>query len=284
MATVEGRWLCSPLVVADVWAVGAGDSFTAGVTLALARGGAWDGTSLAGRNSRRRSGGDGIRARALPPGRCRGAGCRLHCDADLMRPLQNRVMPWGAIIADPARGLLMGNRGCLHDSAGQVRRQYRGRRWICCVTAFKGRGRALMQPGRYTELFFLDEAVALAAGHRPCAECRRASYDAFRDAWARAFGTRPGADAMDSALHESRFGPRPVVPVAGLPDGAMVGSPGAAALVLAGQALPFTPSGYGPPAALTKAPLLTPPVLVEVLRAGYVPEVHPSSRQRLTIG
>jgi hypothetical protein len=201
-----------------------------------------------------------------------------------MRPLQNRVMPWGAIVADAARGLFMGNRGCLHDDAGRVRRGYQGRRWICCVTAFKGRRRALMQPGRYTELFFLDEAVALAAGHRPCAECRRAAYDGLRDAWARAFGTRPGAEEMDRALHASRLGPRPVVPLAGLPDGAMVGLPGAAALVLAGQALRFAPSGYGPPVPMSEAPLLTPPVLVEVLRAGYAPVLHPSSRQRLTIG
>lgn len=199
-------------------------------------------------------------------------------------PLRNRVMPWGEIVADPARGLLMGNRGCLHDAEGRLRRPFVGRRWICCLTAFRGRRRVLLQPGRYTELFFLDEAVALAAGHRPCAECRRASHDAFRDAWCAAFGDRPGADGMDLALHAARLGPRPDALVSGLPDGAMVGGARGAFLVLAGQAMVFTPSGYAAPVALDVAPLLTPPLLIDVLRAGYAPLLHPSSRQRLTIG
>ena len=101
-------------------------------------------------------------------------------------PRQNRVTPFADLIADPGRGLYMGNRGCLHDTDGQIRRPWRGAAWICCVTRFKGRRRTLMQPGCYTELFFLDEAVALAAGHRPCAECRRADYLAFCAAWNRA--------------------------------------------------------------------------------------------------
>ena len=86
---------------------------------------------------------------------------------------QNRVTPLGDLIADPARGLVYGNRGCLHDDEGELRRRYAGRRWIACRLRFKDRRRRVMQPGRYTELFFLDEATALAAGHRPCAGCRR---------------------------------------------------------------------------------------------------------------
>src|SRR5262245_4164150 len=103
-------------------------------------------------------------------------------------PLQNRVTPYGELIATPARGLLMGNRGRLHDGERRIVRYADGRRWIACLTSFRGRRRDVMSPGRYTELFFLDEAVALAAGHRPCAECRRADYERFREAWRRALG------------------------------------------------------------------------------------------------
>ena len=95
-------------------------------------------------------------------------------------PRQNRVTPLGELIADPARGLVYGNRGCLHDGAGRIRRRYNGKRWIACRLSFRGWHRApLMQPGRFTELFFLDEATAFAAGHRPCALCRREDYDRF---------------------------------------------------------------------------------------------------------
>ena len=95
-------------------------------------------------------------------------------------PLQNRVTPLSAIIATPARGRWLGNRGCLHDDGGTIRRLYQTRRWIICLLEFKGVRRNLMQPGRWTELFFLDEATALAAGHRPCAYCQRARYEEFR--------------------------------------------------------------------------------------------------------
>jgi hypothetical protein len=101
-------------------------------------------------------------------------------------PLQNRVSPRGEIIVSPARGTFMGNRGgVLHNERRQIVRPYASRRWITCLLEFKGRRRTVMSPGRYTELFFLDEAVALAAGHRPCAECRRDRFNAFRDAWER---------------------------------------------------------------------------------------------------
>jgi len=99
-------------------------------------------------------------------------------------PLQNRVTPSGDLIAVPERGLVYGNRGCLHDSYGNIRRHHNGRRWIACRLSFRGRHRSsLLQPGRYTELFFLDEATALAAGHRPCAECRRVDFDRFVQLW-----------------------------------------------------------------------------------------------------
>ena len=101
-------------------------------------------------------------------------------------PLQNRVTPLGELIATPERGLVYGNRGCLHDEHGRIRRRYATRRWIACRLEFKGRHRELMQPNRYTELFFLDEATALAAGHRPCFECRRQEAETFAALWARA--------------------------------------------------------------------------------------------------
>ena len=115
-------------------------------------------------------------------------------------PLQNRVTPFGELIATPARGTLMGNRGCLHDAQQRIRRTFAVKRWIICVLEFKGRHRQVMAPGQYTELFFLDEATALAAGHRPCAECQRARYDLFRAHWAGRGRTLPGADDMDDVL------------------------------------------------------------------------------------
>src|SRR5512141_2630849 len=122
---------------------------------------------------------------------------------------QNRVTPFGTLISTAARGTLMGNRGCLHDDHGQIRRPYQGQRWIICLLEFKGRRRAIMQPGRYTELFFLDEATALAAGHRPCAECQRDRFNLFREFWAKgspeiAIVPRPAAMAIDAALHRER--------------------------------------------------------------------------------
>src|SRR5215470_4469247 len=126
-------------------------------------------------------------------------------------PFPNRVTPFNTLIATPARGTLMGNRGCLHDAQQQIRRDFRGQRWIICVLDFKGRQRTLMTPGHYTELFFLDEATALAAGHRPCAECQRARYELFRQHWAAAkpdlaASARPSADDMDRVLHAERLG------------------------------------------------------------------------------
>src|SRR5881296_2034093 len=127
-------------------------------------------------------------------------------------PRQNRVTPFGELIATPERGTLMGNRGgCLHDTAQRIVRPFVSRRWIACLLEFKGRRRTVMTPGRYTELFFLDEATALAAGHRPCAECQRARYALFRDVWGAAnpgifLSSVPSAEEMDGVLHMERIG------------------------------------------------------------------------------
>jgi len=204
-------------------------------------------------------------------------------------PRQNRVSPLGELVADPARGLVYGNRGCLHDDSGRIVRGYQVRRWIACRLEFRDRRRSpLVQPGRYTELFFLDEATALAAGHRPCAECRRADYTRFLERWAERHPGESRADAIDLRLHAERLdsgGRRRFheAPLARLPDGAFVlldGEP----YVVAGSTLRlWTPRGYMarvPRPARGTATLITPPSLVEHLRdrsSSALPLLHPSA-------
>src|SRR5437867_3840935 len=126
-------------------------------------------------------------------------------ELDRAVPLRNRVTPFGEIVALPGRGTLMGNRGILHDTAQSIVRDSQVRRWIACRLEFRGRHRDIMTPGSWTELFFLDEAAALAAGHRPCAECRRADFVRFQDAWRHVYSdTLPTADVMDARLHAER--------------------------------------------------------------------------------
>jgi hypothetical protein len=200
-------------------------------------------------------------------------------------PLQNRVTPFGELIADPARGLVYGNRGCLHDARGRIRRRYDGRRWIACRLRFRGWHRSpLQQPGRFTELFFLDEATAFAAGHRPCALCRREDYNRFGTLWP---GGERGADAIDARLHAERLDGRAQrrhpAPLDALPDGAFVLRDGAPWLVRGDALRRWTPAGYAERAARpagAQALLITPPSLVEILRAGWhgsVPLLHPSA-------
>jgi hypothetical protein len=204
--------------------------------------------------------------------------------------LRNRVTPLNEIVADPARGLVYGNRGCLHDAEGRIRRVYAVRRWIACRLEFKGRRRGpLLQPGRFTELFFLDEATAFAAGHRPCALCRREDYDRFVALWAEHHRGERGADAIDLRLHGERLTAgrrqrRHETACGDLPDGAFVLRDGAPWLVRGGALLRWSPAGYteraARPAAGERAMVITPPSLVAVLRegwAGAVPLVHPSA-------
>ena len=205
-------------------------------------------------------------------------------------PRQNRVTPLGQLIADPARGSVYGNRGCLHDDAGVIRRRFKGTRWIACRLVFRGWHRApLMQPGRFTELFFLDEATAFAAGHRPCALCRRDDYVRFAAIWRAIHPDQAGADAIDTQLHTERVdadtrGQRHhEAPMDDLPDGAFVLHDGMPHLVKGARLLRWTPSGYRDPSARParrRATLITPPSSVEVLRADWrpvVPLLHPSS-------
>jgi hypothetical protein len=197
-------------------------------------------------------------------------------------PRPNRMTPFGVPEADPARGLFMGNRGCLVDGQGRLARGWRGERWITCLLEFKGRRRRpLMAPGRYTELFFLDEATALAAGHRPCAECRRADLNAFRAAWLQVHPCDAGRlEVLDHRLHAERTAPdRWRADARELPDGAMVALDGAPWLVLDGALLAWSHGGYTAGRALPAAPVpvLTPPSSVAVLAAGWRPRLHPSA-------
>ena len=196
-------------------------------------------------------------------------------------PRRNRVLSTSEFVADPARGLLMGNRGILHDDLGRLtERRWRHRNWVCCQLSFRGRRRELMTPGRYTELFFLDEAVALAAGHRPCAECRRAAWHRYRAA--AGFTGRP--DALDAQLHAERAVPRryeqrrETVDAETLPDFTII-LDGARPRLITGDATRevFT-DGYGPPAPRPTGPVtvLTPATSREALRGGFVPVLHPS--------
>lgn len=224
----------------------------------------------------------------LMPRKRQSDGCSAARPMPILPPMprQNRVTPLSTLIADPARGLFMGNRGCLHNADGQIVRPCRGRLWITCLTDFKGRQRALLQPGSYTELFFLDEAVALSAGHRPCAECRRAAYRCFRTAWAAAnLPACSHAQDMDRYLHTARRTGRQqrhhTAQAESLPDGAFALGPEGQPLLIAGRyALPYAPAGYGPPVPRPQGPVtvLTPAPIVAVLAAGYPVVLHPSAR------
>ena len=201
-------------------------------------------------------------------------------------PLQNRVTPFGELIATPARGTLMGNRGCLHDADRRIRRPFAVKRWIFCVLEFKNRHRTVMTPGQYTELFFLDEATALAAGHRPCAECQRARYDLFRTHWSGRGRARPGADEMDELLHAERIDGRRAKRTylarwSRLPSGTMVAdADGKAYLVQDNALVHWTVAGYGArlrPVAETPFRVLTPRSIVRALERSYPVEVHASA-------
>jgi hypothetical protein len=208
-------------------------------------------------------------------------------------PRRNRVTPLGDLIADQARGSVYGNRGCLHDEAGVIRRRFNGKRWIACRLAFRGWHREpLMQPGRFTELFFLDEATAFAAGHRPCALCRRDDYGRFITIWRAIHPGLAGADAIDTQLHTERVDPNTrgqrhhQAAMDDLPEGAFVLHDGVPYLVTDAHLLRWTPSGYRDAVARPtrqRAILITPPSSVEVLRTDWrpaVPLLHPSARAR----
>lgn len=216
-------------------------------------------------------------------------------------PLQNRVTPFGEIIADPARGTVMGNRGNLHDSGDRILRLYQATRWIICKLEFNGRRRAQMPPGEWTSLFFLDEATALAAGHRPCFECNRERASPFAAHWVAANplhgkSEKTGSDLIDEQLHRERITDAYYLRdrrkrvyldrIDALPDGTFValGPELAPFLVRGPQMLAWSPQGYGMaaerPTGLMVA-VLTPSSTVRALMHGYKPELHPTADKAL---
>jgi hypothetical protein len=201
-------------------------------------------------------------------------------------PLQNRVTPRGDIIATPHRGLFTGNRGIIHDPATKtLTRRWAGKAWIACVCEFRGRRREVMGGRSWTELFFLDEAAAFAAGHRPCFYCRRTEAKAFRAAWQQGNGiTDIRAHDIDTVLHHERLDRRTKrlhqlpAPIERLPDGAMVALGDESYLIVQGRALLWSPAGYHRArSTLQAAMLLTPPSTLRAFSAGYRPVLHPSA-------
>ena len=204
-------------------------------------------------------------------------------------PLQNRVTPTGDIIATPHRGLFTGNRGIIHDPATKtlLKKRWSSPAWITCVCEFRGWRRKVMGGRSWTELFFLDEATAFAAGHRPCFFCRRDDAKRFRAAWEKGNGVKDiRAREMDTVLHserlergKKRLHPLPM-PVAQLPDGAMVQQGEESFLILQGRALQWSMGGYRRgERVIDDAMLLTPPSTLRAVSAGYRPVLHPSASQ-----
>jgi len=202
-------------------------------------------------------------------------------------PLQNRVTPTGDIIATSHRGLFTGNRGIIHDPATKtlLKKRWSSPAWITCLCEFRGWRRPVMGRRSWTELFFLDEATAFAAGHRPCFFCRRDDANRFRAAWEKGNGVKGvRAREMDAALHRERLerGKKRLhslpMPAAELPDGAMVKAGDESFLILQGRARQWSVAGYGETdGAIENALLLTPPSTLRALRVGYRPVLHPSA-------
>jgi hypothetical protein len=202
-------------------------------------------------------------------------------------PLQNRVLPTGEIVATPERGMFTGNRGIIHDPVTKtlLRKRWSSPAWLTCVLEFRGRRRVVMGGRSWTELFFLDDATAFAAGHRPCFYCRRDDANRFRAAWESGNRVRdmraPGIDAL---LHHERLASgkklhRLPMPVAKLPDGAMVQAGDDSFLIVQRRALKWSPAGYSRAARVSDdAMLLTPPSTVRAFAAGYRPVLHPSAK------
>ncbi|HVZ02175.1 MAG TPA: hypothetical protein VHA35_21895 [Dongiaceae bacterium] len=201
-------------------------------------------------------------------------------------PLQNRVTPFGEIVAVPERGTVMGNRGIIHDPATRtlLKKRWALKCWLICKLRYKQYHREPMARHSWTELFFLDEATALAAGHRPCFFCSREKAEAFRAAWARGHdGPIPRAPDMDAVLHRERLNGTAkrlhalTAPLGRLPDGAMVAAGDRAFLIVGGTPRLWSPAGYRRADVPKADGLLTPPATLAALRAGYRPDLHPSA-------
>jgi hypothetical protein len=202
-------------------------------------------------------------------------------------PLQNRVTPTGDVVATQHRGMFTGNRGIIHDPATKtlLKRRWSSPAWLTCVCELRGRRREVMGGRSWTELFFLDEATALAAGHRPCFFCRRDDANRFRAAWEQGNGVaNVRLKDIDAVLHRERLDGRskrlhaPIMPLKEMPDGAMVQAGDKSFLIAQGRAVLWTPGGYrGVSSAIQDALVLTPPSTLRALGAGYRPVLHTSA-------
>jgi hypothetical protein len=207
--------------------------------------------------------------------------------------LQNRVDPWGSLCAVPSRGTLMGNRGILHDDGNKIIKPWAHKAWVTCLLEFKGIKRSRpFSPGTYSELFFLDEATAFAAGHRPCASCQRARHLEFKDAWVRAnlpekLPASIDMKKVDKVIHAER-----AIPGGGkwtydaqlveLPYGAIFEHEDVAYLVTSKGYLPWSFEGYGAQRSIdapTLVKVLTPRSIVRAFDAGLMPIVHQSANR-----
>ena len=207
-------------------------------------------------------------------------------------PLQNRVTPVGELIRTKARGFWLGNRGLIHDENQEIVRPFRLKAWITCVLEFKDRHRSVMTPGLYTELFFLDEATAFSAGHRPCAECRRADFNRFKEAWLRGnplymYNMKTPIGQIDDILQKERIGIKGgklvhTERLGDLPEGAFIQYNSKPYIIgRPDQVINWTPFGYSEQLELSKeteVEVLTPKSIVNAFRAGYLPRIHKSAR------
>lgn len=199
-------------------------------------------------------------------------------------PLQNRVSPSGELLTDHARGSWLGNRGALHNEKKEIVRPWKHKNWVLCELSYKDRRREVFSPNSYSELFFLDEATGLAAGHRPCATCRRLRFNEFKQAWNAAQQGELKVDEIDKILHQDRAA-RGGIKVTyidmllNLPDGVFIEQEGKPWLVWGNELHEWRPDGYR---ARTKicgdlnVTVLTPKSIVEVINAGYIPQVDES--------
>ena len=200
--------------------------------------------------------------------------------------LQNRVDPTGNIIFTPERGVWMGNRGVIHNGRKNIIKPYAMKTWITCALQFKGRHREVMAKGRYTELFFLDEATAFSAGHRPCAECRREAYNLFKAYWLKGnpelgFNTKTPIGKIDEIIHQERIGKDKEKlthkePLSALPDGAFILLQEITYIKKGNHLYNWSPAGYSAPEPLPKigeVDVLTPRSIVNAFRVGYVPQM-----------
>ena len=206
-------------------------------------------------------------------------------------PYQNRVTPFNELVATPARGTFTGNRGCIHNANGEIIRRWAVKRWITCLLEFRGWHREVMTPGLYTHLFFLDEATAFAAGHRPCGECRHADFSRFKALWLQANpyfpeGANPSIDEIDNILQRERagFDKKKVTykeQIELLPDGVFVTlDDGKAYLVWENSLLEWSHQGYvakKPKPSRLEVTVLTPKSIVKTFEAGYQPQIHGSA-------